>query len=288
MKPQTADQKQPFWAILCLSALTAIAAFGIAYRQDQKSISQATQLALGHLIYALQMKDDMAVIDWEHELETTGGWLGFQVSTGSKVIAEGGNRNVLTPRPDAAGLSYRFPDQWILLWRSGGPPATQAEVVACCRSWPGPVLWGLMGFAGCFLSGMTASWRTTHGWKGSPVPPAGAARVPPVPFPTTELQGPEKTTGPAESPFLMLDKNFIIQQISPQAADLFGKESSELIQSHLLDLLPDPKLMRSIEKGERTKLSDAFPRHPDISVVLEPEPTGTLLHFFPSEPPKNA
>lgn len=278
MNFQAYPPKSTLLVVSILSVLTFGFAFETAYQQDCKSLSETTRLALNHLLYAAQLKDDMAVIDWGHDLEKAELLSAFRATIVSKMVVEGGNRNYLPPHLTGNGLSYHFPNQWIFHWLSEKSSSIQLELTICYRTWPGPFLWGLFGFFVCFLSGMMGSLgRSGQRSFKTAVPDSEpssskskpAQQVKPLPPATENLK----------KPFLFLDKSFLIQEISPTAAEFFKKDAADLIQCHLLDLTPDPKLMQSIENGKEVKLENPFPLHPDISVFLTTNPNGTILHF---------
>jgi len=250
-------------------------AFLIAYQQDQKYVVESSRLALSHLVYALQLKDDMAVIDWSHDMERSEFLLVFQASSNSKVVAEGGNRNFLPDR-SIAGVSYDFPNQWSFKWESPKGAQPPKELVIQYSTSPGPFLWGLLGFFLCLLAGAAGRMSASGTSEKNPiliVPTQKTnAKVPTSTKPVLSFSADPKNS-------LFLDKNFVIQQITPEAAELFQKKPADLLFCHLLDLTPDPRFMQSIEQAEETLFPNPFLSYPHISAQLKATPVGMILQL---------
>jgi hypothetical protein len=267
-------------SLLLFSSLAFALAFGLAYQQDGTRVSQAGQLAWFHFLYAQELKDDMAVIDWSKTTGNLDGLRAFQVKVNSKVVAEGGNRDFL---PDAAvdGVAYRFPSSWNYRVTSKKDPQEVKEFILVVDTWPGPLLWGLLFLTGTFLAGFTlavqtkylksASLKITESGPRSGVAMPAAVLASPAPPPEISLPGGE--------PFLLIDKNYVIQRASPRAAELLGENFESLMNRHLLDLMPDPLFIQAIEKAEEIKLLKPFPRRPHLTAFLKRHTHGCLVLF---------
>lgn len=262
---------------LFFSILAFCFGFGISYRQDRNEVIEIGQLAWDHLIYALELKDDMAVIDWSKNLEKLDHLLSFQVKVGSKDIAEGGNRNFLSPEiPE--GVSYIFPSNWrfrIVLDKSA---QDSKEFILVYHSWPGSMIWGLLVFSVCMAVGLAVGIFSVN--KASLKSP----KTKPI---RDEPQAVNKPSGLSiqptyaqiknNTPSFFIDKNYIIQQANPDAAVFLQTSSDHLLNNHLLDLDPDPYLIQAIEKAIETRVKIPFPKYPNISLLLKPDPNGSLL-----------
>ncbi|HXL73722.1 MAG TPA: hypothetical protein VN963_08870, partial [bacterium] len=91
--PQSASKLQ--WIIVFTLSLAAGAlGFCLSYQEEQTRFYEMSSVAESHLIYALQLKDDMALIDWSKDLEKLPSVLTFQARSGSKVVADGGNKDM--------------------------------------------------------------------------------------------------------------------------------------------------------------------------------------------------
>jgi hypothetical protein len=265
-------------ALLLLSSLAFGLGFGIAYQQDKNRVAELGSLAWFHLLYAQEMKDDMAVIDGSKNLENLGGIRAFQVQAHSKSIAEGGNRDYLA-RKVPEGITYFFPADWIFRSVAASDPQNPRDFTLVYHSQPGPWLWGLLAFFASFLTGVVLK-----GLAGLPRPvlspgvtTSAESIDSPVPTRPDPILRPFSAPNPTGKPFLFIDKNYVIQQADAAAAGLLKKSGGILTQGHLLDLNPDPLLIQAIEKADETKIATPFPDHPHLSVLLKPDSNGSLL-----------
>src|ERR1700752_1919282 len=97
---------KPFWPLLlALSALAFVLGVGLSLYQDQERFAELGGLTQGHLTYALQLRDDMAVIDWAKALERSPSVIVFQTKGSSGNLAQGGNQ-ALFPASVNDGLTY--------------------------------------------------------------------------------------------------------------------------------------------------------------------------------------
>lgn len=275
MSSRFPSKKSSFLIILIPSILAFGVTFLVAYHQDQKYVFESSHLVLSHLVYAFQLKDDMAIVDWSHDMERSGSILAFKASNNSKVVAEGGNRNFLPDR-SMEGVSYDFPSQWSFYWRSPKNSQSLQELVLRYRTWPGPFQWGTLGFFLCVCAGAAGRKSVPSDPNKNPplvvAPPKSATNVPRPIKPVLSFSADPKNS-------ILLDKNFVIQQITPEAAELFKKKPSDLLYCHLLDLTPDPLFMQSIEQAEETLFPNPFLSYPQISVQLKADPNGTILQL---------
>ncbi len=263
---------------LTFSILAFVSGFGISYQQDIARVKEVGQLAWLHLEYAEELKDDMAIIDWSKNLQKLDGILAFQALNDTKLIAEGGNRNFL-PAVKKLGVSYLFPAKWIFDTELTNADKMRKEFTMVYRAWPGPLIWGLFTFLLCFVVGVVTPVLAAF---FSPVnilkpPPSPTVSKPKVILPAVQPQNPSPSKN--EKPFLFLDKNYVIQQVTPEAAKLLRRNADDLVNVHLFDLDPDPSLMQGIEKAEETKILKPILSNPNLSAFLKPDPNGTLLYL---------
>jgi hypothetical protein len=272
MRPAFRPVNNPLLFSIFFSTLAFGGAFWFSLQRDRDQAAELGQLAQSHLSYALQLRDDMAVIDWARSLEKSNHISAFQATVQSKQVAQGGNENFI-PAQTRPGLHFRFPSNWIFRsdWTVEGSDSNRLLLVY--HPSPGPLAIGFAVSIGCFLALYATARLSTRPRSQSssqPMEPAlsSPTRAQPLPIPQAEVDGKK---------FLFLDRNYVIRKISPEAAQLLGREPSELIQGHLFDLSPDPALMRAIEKGEETHFPKAFSSYPGLSVSLKPDSNGTLL-----------
>src|ERR1700722_16842979 len=110
--PQRAPKS--LWNIVFIAALIAATlGFILSYQDEQTRFSEMGLIAQSHLNYALQLKDDMALIDWSKGLEKLPSVSAFQATSASKVVAEGGNKQ-LCPAVLTDGVSFQFPYRWMV------------------------------------------------------------------------------------------------------------------------------------------------------------------------------
>ena len=142
--PQRAPKS--LWTIVSVIALAA-AAFGFifSYQDEQTRFSEMGLLAQSHLNYALQLKDDMALIDWSKGLEKLPSVSAFQAVSDTKVIAEGGNKQ-LCPSVLTDGVSFRFPYCWIVQTSLRKDSATPIALTLVFQNLRGPLFWSLLLF----------------------------------------------------------------------------------------------------------------------------------------------
>ena len=268
--------------LLLLPTLAFGAGFGLAIQMGQEHTREVGGMAGSHLDYALELKDDIAVIDWAKDMQKADKVLAFRAVAGSKVVAEGGNRNLLAGT-FPMGTSYLFPDQFLYHETSDRNLQNPRELFLCYRASPGPLFWALFGGLASLLTGLWG-WRgQSQGPRTTPSPAASPPSIPalkPAKLPSIFLRSKQ------DEPYLLLDKNFVILQASPEAAQLLGKGSTDLSQSHLLDLAPDPILMQAIEKAEEAHLPLPFPATPAVSLTVKPGPEGTFLLLRIPDRPK--
>ncbi len=273
----------PFWLIPLLSLGAFVLGFGAAYRQDKSRVLEEGELARLHLLYTLEMKDDMGLIDWSKSLEGFDDVRAFRVVVNGKIAAEGGNRNRLPSL--GPGITYFFPAQWGFSRAQGKGTPNPAEFSLVCQTRPGPLFWGLFSLGACLLPALAVAWWNRKPAQG--IPPAAAA-VPAEPVGAPTPSTPPEPFFPEEQAVLLFDEKFTIRNITERAARLLQKERSTLLQKHLLDLDPDPSLLNALEKAEEVRLSHPFANRPGLGAVLKPGAGGNLLILestFPVAPP---
>lgn len=270
------ENKRAWLALVAFSLAAFGLVFGVAFRERSNRISEVAQLAQAHLIYALKQKDDMAIIDWSKDLEKMENVLAFQVNLNQNRVAEGGNRDFLS-NPGREGTSFRSAFQWSRHLEVGGESLSRLDFLLIYCSKPDPLLYGGGAFFFCFLAGGWFLLVVAHGLsaqnpRNDTFAPAPLEAQPPAKVLPAGLH-----SGDPEIPFLFLDKNYIIQEANAKASKLLQEDSKSLVNAHLLDLTPDPRLMQAIQAGEETKLSGAFLSRPNLSVILKPDPNGFFL-----------
>lgn len=260
------------WIILLIIALAAsVLGFGLSYQDEQIRFSQMSLLAEAHLIYALQLKDDMALIDWSKGLENLPSVLAFQVHTGSTVVAEGGNKE-MCPVVSNDSFSFDFPYRWIVHSTFNKASVIPSDLTMVFQDFHGPLLWSIYFFLVSFVTGFILL----------------RLKVTPktIQFPTAQIVPTVKNTEATQtfvsvidekSPTLSLDADYMISQATPLAAKALDRSMSNLVGSHFLDLLPDPSVMKVIAEAKETILLKPFPSHPHLSVLIRPLPEGTVL-----------
>jgi hypothetical protein len=276
MKIPPKYRKHAFSAALVIALAASLATFSISYRLDYAHASEAASLARHHWLYAVEMNDDMAVIDWSKNLENLDNVKAFQASVNGKSSASGGNRHFL-PSAFREGVFFVFPDTWTYGWRDAPLGQNSRELILVFRFRPGPVLLCFLVFLSCIVTAFLAGSRVQNtaplpsAIKEAGDPGCGPGGSSPLPA-SVEAQ-----SNDAETAFLFLDKQFIIRRVSSRAASILGQGSEHLPNGHLLDLSPGPRLMEAIENAETTRLSDAFPSRPGLCVRLKPDPHGIFL-----------
>jgi hypothetical protein len=266
--------------LFLLSLVFSFLAFFTAYQQDVARVSSLGQLAWAHLSYAEELKDDMAVIDWSKNLENLEDIRAFQVTSNSKVIAEGGNRNCL-PTTSAPGVTYRFPSDWNFQTIASKGPLSPMEFTLVLHSGPSPFLLGLFSFFASWVVGYGTAFLS----HPTPAPSSKKILVPydphdsqaPLPSAVRPAIGPSTDSTARKEACFFIDKNYVIRQASAEVAGCLQKKVEELLGRHLIDLAPDPLLIQAFEKGTETKILKPFPAYPDVSATVKPQPDGYLL-----------
>jgi len=286
MKPFPRSLKSPLFLPLLFSVAAYGASLWFSLLRDRNQAAEVGQLAQAHLDYALQLKDDMAIIDWAKNFEKSTHVSAYRVTLQSKILVQGGNQNFI-PAETTPGLSYQFPSDWI--FRRDGPMESpdSTEFVLIYHLSPGPWLVGFIVFAGCFFLTYTTARlapRTFH-TLSSELPIFHSEGVP-LSSPVTTPPSPPLPAGVEGKSFLFLDRTYVIQRASPEAAQLLEMNPARLHNRHFLDLSPEPDLMRAIEEGEEVRIPKPFSSHPGLSVTLRPDPNGTLLFLETSPTPK--
>lgn len=271
--------------LLVLSFACSFSAFFLGYHQDSARVSSLGQLAWAHLSYAEELKDDMGVIDWSKNLEKLDAVRAFQVVLGSKVLAEGGNRNSL-PTQAAPGVAYLFPSDWSFQRTASQGSLAPMEFTLLLHLGPGPFLWGLFAFFLSWVIGYGTALGVSPAAMPSKVPTAYEPHSPTPVLQPFQHRGTSPGLSDQKGAVLFIDKNYVIQQASHEAAAQLQKNAKGLLGGHLLDLTPDPVLIQAFERGVETKILKPFPDNPDISATLKPQAEGYLLVLESLRPPQ--
>jgi hypothetical protein len=268
--PQSASKLQ--WIIVLTLSLTSGAlGFCLSYQEDQTRFYEMNWVAESHLIYALQLKDDMALIDWSKDLEKLPSVLTFQARSGSKVVADGGNKD-MCPLVSSNGLSFDFPYRWTIHSMLNKESATPTDLTIVFQDFHGPLLWAICLFAVCFATGLILIKLKAVPKVNLPVPAPSVPAIPP-----SSVAQPVVLKVDEKSLTLVLDADYMICQVTPLAAKALDKPMSDLLGSHFLDLSPDPSMMKMISEAKETKFLKPFPSHPYLSALIRPVPEGTVL-----------
>jgi hypothetical protein len=262
------------WTVVFIAALAAaMLGFILSYQDEQRRFLEMDSMAESHLNYALQLKDDMALIDWSKSLEKLSSVSAFQAISNSKVVAEGGNKQ-LCPSISPNGVSFNFPYRWMVHSSFRKDSATPGELIVVFQDLRGPLFWGLFLFFVCLGQGWILTRMGGLAKKRSFLiaPTTSSQKDTIIPKPIASMADDKGFT-------LVLDKDYMICQVTPLAAKALGRQVSELVGAHFLDLLPDPTVMKAIEESKEIKLLKPFPSHPYLSVLLRPVPDGTILIF---------
>jgi hypothetical protein len=202
--------------------------------------------------------------------------------TYKKVMAVGGNRNFL-PALKKEGVDFSLPLRWIFHKKMVNFDKKSEELTIVYQVWPGPVIWGFFMFIFCFVTGLGTTGLASlfsQEITSRPSPTVAVSKPKVIP---TEIRPQNSPYSKNEKPFLFLDKNFVIQQVTPEAARLLRRNLEDLLNGHIFDLNPEPSLMQAIEKAEETKLLKPFLTNPQLSAFLKPDPNGTLLYLESTE-----
>ena len=260
-----------------LPFFTFIIGFFISYQQDRIHVSEVGHLAWLHWRYASDLKDDMAVIDWSKNLEGMEAILAFQVKSGPNIITDGGNREYLGVR-NQDGISFELPDRWsyVQSLKKDSPASDQFTMVY--HSVPGPLLWGLVTSAASLLPLLMSGFISKDSSKNQKNNPGGSSSLGvPSQASSTPILPADPPSVKINNPHIFIDKHYLIQQVTPEAALWLQKSSDDLSQSHLFDLKPTSRLIQAIDGNEEVKLLNPFLSYPLLSVFLKPDPNGTLL-----------
>ncbi len=274
------NQRQPlkkaFPALLGIGLISFLSGFWLTYQKDRLAAGEEAQLALSHFVYALQMKDDLAVIDFSHQLEKLESVVAFQALLDSKPICAGGNRGALA-NPCAPGVHFFVPSRWVCVQTMDKGQGHSLSWMLILRLNPGPIVVGM----GCWLGSLMTSlliWFLVSGKNNSPETPKEMS--PPQKGlrhktdDSRKLDGLSAFTG---KPYLLLDDNYVVIKVSPEALPLLGKAESELLNSHLIDLNPSPLLTESMQKGGTHGISNAFMSLANLNATPHPVPQGIIL-----------
>lgn len=268
--PQSTPKLQRI-IVLTLSLTAGTLGFYLSYQEEQTRFSEMTAIAESHLIYALQLKDDMALIDWSKSLEKLPSILAFQARSGSKVMAAGGNEQVC-PILSTDGFSFNFPYRWTVHSTFNKTSGTPTDLTIVFQDFHGPILWAICLFGVSFATGFILIRLKVLPKTNLPTP---HSEVPAIQ--TTAVANPSVLKVDDKSSSLMLDADYMISQVTPLAAKALGRTISDLVGSHFLDLSPDPSVMKVIEEAKETDFLKPFPAQPYLSALIRPLPEGTLL-----------
>jgi hypothetical protein len=257
-------------------------AFGFSlsfsYQQEKNFVFELGRLTWFHFLYAKSLKDDMAIIDWSKNLENIKNVKAFQVTENSKSIAEGGNKEIL-PILQAEGVSYLFPTSWFFKISSQKDPQSRLEFFLVYQTQPGCLFWGVFAF----IVGFTPFWvMKIFGLapypKKNPEPVSSHQErvdtISPNPLKFLTLQ---TQIQQADTPFIFIDKDYVVQQVTPKALELLKRDPFFVEKKHLIDLSPDQTLINAMKAGKEVKILTPFLNHPGLSISIKPNSDGFLL-----------
>jgi hypothetical protein len=271
MESRQRTSKLPWIVLLVLSLAAGTLGFSLSYQDEQTRFLEMISVAQSHFTYALQLKDDMAMIDWSKDLEKLPSVLTFQAHSGSKVIADGGNKE-MCPVVSHDGFSFDFPYRWIVHSTFNKETGTPADLTIVFQDFHGPLLWCVCLFSVSFITGLLL-FRL----KAAPI--TKLITPPPIVsvIKNSEVLQPKGSAVDEKSLTLTLDADYLIFQATPLAAKAVDRPLSDLVGSHFLDLLPDPSVMNVIAEAKETKFLKPFPSHPHLSALIHPVKEGTII-----------
>jgi hypothetical protein len=271
MESRQRTSKLPWIVLLVLSLAAGTLGFSLSYQDEQTRFLEMISVAQSHFTYALQLKDDMAMIDWSKGLEKLPSVLTFQAHSGSKVIAEGGNKE-MCPVVSNDGLSFSFPYHWIVHSTFNKETGTPADLTIVFQDFHGPFLWGVCLFSVSFIAGLILfrlkAPPITHSLTPAPIVSV---------IKNSDVVQPKVLAVDEKSLTLTLDADYLIFQATPLAAKAVDRPLSDLVGSHFLDLLPDPSVMNVIAEAKETTFLKPFPSHPHLSALIRPVKEGTII-----------
>jgi hypothetical protein len=271
MKSPQSTSKLQWIIVLTLSLAAGALGFYLSYQEEQTRFSEMSVIAESHLIYALQLKDDMALIDWSKDLEKLPSVLTFQALLGSKVVAEGGNQT-MCPVLSTDGLFFDFPYRWTVHSTFNTESGTSINLIVVFQDFHGPLLWACYLFLASFATGLILISLKVVPKTNSSAPDLEASTIQTkVVVKNSILDVDDKSST------LALDTDYVISQVTPLAAKALDRQISDLVGSHFLDLSPDPSVMKVIAEAKETEFLKPFPSHPHLSAFIRPLPEGTLL-----------
>src|SRR5665213_3413130 len=212
MKSLQSTPKLQWIIVLTLSLSAGALGFYLSYQDEQTRFSEMNAVAESHLIYALQLKDDMAFIDWSKSLEKLPSVLTFQAHSGLKVIAAGGNEQ-MCPVVSSDGLSFDFPYRWTVRSTFNKESGTPTNLTMVFQDFHGPLLWAICLFGVSFVPGLILIRLKVMSKTNLPTPYLA------VPAIQTEVIGkPSILEVDDKSSTLALDADYMICQVTPFAA----------------------------------------------------------------------
>jgi len=237
------------------------------------------------LAYILQVKDDMALIDWSKTLEKTDDCLACDIREGGQSKLSVGNKAFL-PSGLNQGQSFQFPSQWSFGWKS---PNTPYEALLVFEAKPIPWVWGLafgMG-SSLFYFGLRFYFQRFIGKEIT----SSALPETRMEFPSHALvrTGPSAVSAPdTRHPFLLVSKEPEILESSNSINSIFPffQPGSTI----LFDLEPSPELLDLIQEGKMGRVENAFKKAPGQGATVKSSESGIFLVLEPSVealPPKN-
>ena len=252
-------------AFLFLIPLLALAlGFVLSYQQDQLRVSELGRIAWLHFLYAEELKDDMAVIDWSKNLEKLENVRAFEAKVDSKTVAgrKSGLPFVRNPRRGFLSFSIRW-SYHVFSAKEGSPIK---EFILVCHSSPGPFLWALFSFFASCLSAAGACLSILLKQKPVSSKDPSLSRNPitvsPSANPIPSLKSHSKSML-ENIPFLFLDKQYVIQEVSPQAG-VFWAINPSILCTPMFWIYPlVPNCFRPLTKPRRLKSPTPFPIIPD-------------------------
>jgi hypothetical protein len=263
---------------------TAFLAFSTgAYLEELSSARAQANALIQPFVAAMKSQDDLASLDWAKSLEGMDHVQAFQIRLGSRVIAVGGNQDLITQGPNC-GPFLRLPKTYYFMIHSRPIPQEELTGAFIIKVPWGPLISGLAG-AFCFL---IAAW--TLGRRPNSPDSAPNAPIEPLPpmihHPSTADWKTQALSEAIPGVFLLMDERWNIRFLSTEGLRLFGLPLHPEPSVHLMDWNPHPQLVQILESGKPGTCPGGFTRLPLWLLEVKPIPSGgwTLILSKPPDP----
>lgn len=277
IKMKKISLKNSLGIIGILALFSGVLNFYACLESSAAGAQRVFQLVRSQLIYALDEKDDMELIDWGNLLQSSSPGLGLTADLNGKTVLSIGKLPA-NPLQAPFGLHFSFPNAWLFhssetLGELSQAPLNFVLIIPLNPNpWAGAALNGFLTFLTAII--------LTLGLKEKSSDPAAknpAAPTPPGGSKSAESQPPPPTSTSIPVPHLRMDKGYLIRFVSPGASSLFQKSDEDILGRHILDLSPQPGLLEILKRGENDKISDAFLPPSRLSASISRDREGWVI-----------